>query len=57
MFEPCARIGEACERAGSGYGRAVQDHDGSASAENHSDGGLLVIIRLPEDGHGLSTKR
>lgn len=62
MFEPCARVGEACERAGSGYGlaitdRAVQDHDDSISAENHSDGGLLVIIRMPEDGHGLSSKR
>ncbi len=54
MFEPFARVGEARERAGGGYGlglaitgRAVQAHSGSVSAENHPDGGLLVTIRLP----------
>lgn len=54
MFEPFARVGEARERAGGGYGlglaitgRAVQAHGGSVSAENHPEGGLLVTIRLP----------
>lgn len=54
MFEPFARVGEARERGGGGYGlglaitgRAVQAHGGTVSAVNHPDGGLLVTLRLP----------
>jgi two-component system sensor histidine kinase CpxA len=56
MFEPFARVGEARERGSGGYGlglaitgRAVQAYGGRVTAENHPDGGLEVIIRLPRN--------
>lgn len=56
MFEPFARVGEARERGRGGYGlglaitgRAVQAYGGRVTAENHPDGGLEVIIRLPRN--------
>ncbi|MDX8412273.1 MAG: ATP-binding protein [Mariprofundaceae bacterium] len=54
LFEPFYRVSEARERNNGGYGvglaiaaRAARLHHGSIQAENHTDGGLRVTIRLP----------
>jgi two-component system sensor histidine kinase CpxA len=54
IFEPFVRVGEARDRASGGHGlglaiaaRAVQLHHGLINADNRSEGGLVVTIRLP----------
>jgi two-component system sensor histidine kinase CpxA len=54
LFEPFSRVTEARERSTGGAGlglaiarRAIEIHDGTISARNHPDGGLEVLIRLP----------
>ena len=54
LFHPFFRVAEARERDSGGAGlglaiaaQAVRRHGGSIQAENVSDGGLCVTIRLP----------
>jgi len=54
LFEPFSRVADARERSTGGAGlglaiarRAVELHDGTVTARNHSDGGLEVFITLP----------
>ena len=54
LFEPFVRLSEARDRDSGGYGlglaiakRAIEFHDGSISAKNKTDNGLLVEVILP----------
>jgi two-component system sensor histidine kinase CpxA len=54
LFEPFSRLTDARERTTGGAGlglaiarRAVEIHDGTVTARNHSEGGLDVSIYLP----------
>ncbi|MGQ9424655.1 ATP-binding protein [Gilvimarinus sp. F26214L] len=54
IFEPFFRTDEARDRASGGYGlglsiaqRTVQLHQGSITAHNHPEGGLVVEVLLP----------
>lgn len=54
LFDPFFRVEEARDRARGGVGlglaivrQAMLFHHGSASAQNHPDGGLLVRLELP----------
>jgi two-component system sensor histidine kinase CpxA len=56
IFDPFTRAEEARERGAGGFGlglaiarRAMQAHDGGASARNHPEGGLEVSLWLPLD--------
>lgn len=56
LFEPFVRVGEARDRDSGGYGlglsiaqRAVRLHGGEITADNGSDSGLTITIRLPRD--------
>lgn len=55
IFQPFVRVGEARDRHSGGYGlglaiaeRAVRAHGGSIHAESRAEGGLVVVIRLPQ---------
>ncbi len=55
IFDPFTRTGEARERDSGGFGlglaiarRAMQAHGGDARARNHPDGGLEVVLSLPQ---------
>ncbi len=54
LFEPFSRVADARERSTGGAGlglaiarRAIEVHDGTVVARNHSGGGLEVVIVLP----------
>jgi two-component system sensor histidine kinase CpxA len=54
IFRPFYRVADARDRASGGTGlglaiteRAVRLHDGSVTAANHPDGGLLIELHLP----------
>lgn len=54
IFRPFYRVADARERESGGVGlglaiteRAVRLHHGSVTATNHTDGGLVIEIRLP----------
>jgi len=54
LFEPFVRLSEARDRESGGYGlglaiakRAIEFHQGSISAKNNPDSGLMVEIILP----------
>jgi len=54
LFDPFFRVDEARHRASGGIGlgltitrQAMQAHGGSATAQNHPDGGLAVRLELP----------
>ena len=54
IFEPFYRVEEARDRSSGGVGlglaiaaRAVHAHGGAISAANHSEGGLVITVRLP----------
>jgi two-component system sensor histidine kinase CpxA len=54
IFRPFYRVADARDRASGGTGlglaiteRAVRLHEGSVTAANHPDGGLLIELRLP----------
>lgn len=58
IFEPFVRVGEARDRESGGHGvglaiaaRAVRAHGGVIRAENHSEGGLTITLRLPTDSN------
>lgn len=57
LFEPFVRVGDARDRASGGYGlglaiaeRSLRTQGGHMSARNEPDGGLSLIIRVPENG-------
>lgn len=59
MFQAFRRVGDARERDSGGVGlglsiaeQAVRAHQGVISAENATDGGLRVVIRLPVAKNG-----
>jgi two-component system sensor histidine kinase CpxA len=63
IFLPFYRVGDARDRfsGGSGLGlsiteRAVRLHGGTVRAENCTDGGLRIEMRLPENSSGVTDR-